>query len=123
MFGQPPGRGGAASTLPTYDLSLGDITAPGSTCSTSKSTIAREKLGVLDSLMTVVGAKKKLLPSMLPVEGGWYSSNFGWRIDPFNGVRAFHEGMDFMAESGTAVACSGRRGGRRSLISTPNMVI
>jgi murein DD-endopeptidase MepM/ murein hydrolase activator NlpD len=60
-----------------------------------------EKLGVLDSLMTVVGAKKKLLPSMLPVEGGWYSSNFGWRIDPFNGVRAFHEGMDFMAESGT----------------------
>ena len=100
MFDQPPGRGGAASTLPTYDLSLGDITRQADLLNQQMDD-RTEKLGVLDSLMTVVGAKKKLLPSMLPVEGGWYSSNFGWRIDPFNGVRAFHEGMDFMAESGT----------------------
>jgi murein DD-endopeptidase MepM/ murein hydrolase activator NlpD len=33
--------------------------------------------------------------------GNWYSSNYGWRIDPISGVRAFHEGMDFMAEMGT----------------------
>ncbi len=40
---------------------------------------------------------------MLPVQGGWYSSNFGWRIDPFNGQRAFHEGIDVIAEQGTPV--------------------
>ena len=40
---------------------------------------------------------------MLPVQGGWYSSNYGWRIDPFNGQRAFHDGIDVIAEQGTPV--------------------
>jgi murein DD-endopeptidase MepM/ murein hydrolase activator NlpD len=100
MFDQPPGRGGAPSSMPTFDLSLGDINRQVDLL-TRQMDDRTEKLGVLDSLMIVDSAKKKLLPSVLPVVGGWYSSNFGYRIDPFNGVRAFHEGMDFMAESGT----------------------
>lgn len=100
MFDQVPGQGGAVSTLPTYDLSLGDLSRQVDLL-TRQVDDRTEKLGILDSLMIVDSAKKKLLPSVLPVEGGWYSSNFGWRIDPFNGVRAFHEGMDFMAEVGT----------------------
>ena len=100
MFDQLPGRGGAVSTLPTYDLSLGDLGRQVDLL-TRQMDDRTEKLGILDSLMIVDSAKKKLLPSVLPVEGGWYSSNYGWRIDPFNGVRAFHEGMDFMAEVGT----------------------
>ncbi len=102
MFDQVPGRGGAVSTLPTYDLSLGDLSRQVDLL-TRQMDDRTEKLGILDSLMIVDSAKKKLRPSVLPVEGGWYSSNFGWRIDPFNGVRAFHEGMDFMAEVGTVV--------------------
>ena len=100
MFDQVPGQGGAVSTLPTYDLSLGDLSRQVDLL-TRQVDDRTEKLGILDSLMIIDSAKKKLLPSVLPVEGGWYSSNFGWRIDPFNGVRAFHEGMDFMAEVGT----------------------
>lgn len=100
MFDQVPGQGGAVSTLPTYDLSLGDLSRQVDLL-TRQMDDRTEKLGILDSLMIVDSAKKKLLPSVLPVEGGWYSSNFGWRIDPFNGVSAFHEGMDFMAEVGT----------------------
>jgi murein DD-endopeptidase MepM/ murein hydrolase activator NlpD len=100
MFDQPPGRGGAVSTLPAYDLSLGDVTRQVDLL-TRQMDDRTEKLGILDTLMIVDSAKKKLLPSVLPVEGGWYSSNYGWRIDPFNGMRAFHEGMDFMAEVGT----------------------
>ena len=107
MFDQPPGRGGALSAMPTYELSLGDINRQVDAL-TRQMDDRTDKLGILDSLMIVDSAKKKLLPSVLPVEGGWYSSNFGWRIDPFNGVRAFHEGMDFMAESGTqALAAAG----------------
>ena len=100
MFDQTPGRGGAVSTLPTYDLSLGDLGRQVELL-TRQMDDRSEKLGVLDSLMTVDSAKKKLLPSALPVEGGLYSSNYGWRIDPFSGTRAFHEGMDFMAKAGT----------------------
>jgi murein DD-endopeptidase MepM/ murein hydrolase activator NlpD len=100
MFDQQPGRGGAPSSLPTYDLSLGDLTQQINLL-TRQMEDRTEKLGILDSLMIVDSAKKKLLPSILPIEGGWYSSNFGWRIDPITGVRAFHEGMDFMAEMGT----------------------
>ncbi len=100
MFDQAPGRGGAVSNLPTYDLSLGDLTQQINVL-TQQMEDRTEKLGILDSLMIVDSAKKKLLPSVLPIEGGWYSSNYGWRIDPISGVRAFHEGMDFMAEMGT----------------------
>jgi len=100
MFDQAPGRGGAVSTLPTYDLSLGDLSRQVDLL-TKQMDDRTEKLGILDSLMIVDSAKKKLRPSALPVDGGLFSSNFGWRIDPFSGTRAFHEGMDFMAKAGT----------------------
>ncbi len=36
------------------------------------------------------------VPSILPVKGGdlWLSSSFGWRADPFTGLRSFHNGLD-----------------------------
>lgn len=102
MFDQVPGRGGAVSTLPSQDISLGDFTKQLDVL-TKQVDDRGDKLGVLDSLFTLDSAKKKLVPTMLPVAGGWYSSNYGWRIDPFNGQRAFHEGIDFMAEQGTPI--------------------
>ena len=102
MFSELPGRGGAVSSLPTQDLSLGDFTRQLDLL-TQQVDDRGDKLGVLESLFTLDSAKKKLMPTMLPVEGGWYSSNFGWRIDPFTGQRAFHEGIDFMAEHGTPI--------------------
>ena len=42
-------------------------------------------------------------PSIRPVEGGFCSSKFGYRSDPFNGRRTFHKGMDFSVERGTAI--------------------
>ena len=100
MFDQPPGRGGAVSARPSHSLSLGDMNRQVDLLNRQMDD-RTEKLGILDSLLIVDSAKKKMLPSVLPVEGGWYSSNYGWRIDPFNSMRAFHEGMDFMAEVGT----------------------
>lgn len=101
-FGELPGRGGAVSSLPSHDLSLGDFTRQLESL-TRQLDDRGDKLGVLESLFTIDSAKKKLIPTMLPVVGGWYSSNFGWRIDPFTGQRAFHEGIDVMAEKGTPI--------------------
>jgi murein DD-endopeptidase MepM/ murein hydrolase activator NlpD len=103
MFGQPPGRGGAVSTtLPSQDLSLGDLTQQLDML-TRQVEDRGDKLGMLDSLMTLDSARKKLVPSMPPVRSAWHSSSYGWRIDPFTGQRAFHEGIDFMAEFGTPI--------------------
>ena len=102
MFGETPGRGGAAPALLAQELSLGDVTQ-------QLELLARQlddrgdRLGILESLFTLDRAKQQLVPTMLPVEGGWHSSNYGWRIDPFTGQRAFHEGIDFMAEQGTPI--------------------
>ena len=101
VFNEPPARGGAVSSLPSQDLSLSDFTRQLDLL-TRQVEDRGDKLGVLESLFTIDSAKKKLLPTILPVEGGWYSSNFGWRIDPFTGQRAFHEGIDVIAEHGTA---------------------
>lgn len=102
VFGEMPGRGGAISALPSQDLSLGDFTRQLDSL-TRQVDDRGDKLGILESLFTLDSAKKKLIPTMLPVEGGWYSSNYGWRIDPFTGQRAFHEGIDVMAEQGTTI--------------------
>ncbi len=102
MFGESPGRGGAQSSLPSQDLTLGDFSRQLDQL-TRQVDDRGDKLGILESLFTLDSAKKKLVPTMLPVEGGWYSSNFGWRIDPFNGQRAFHEGMDFVVAHGSPI--------------------
>jgi murein DD-endopeptidase MepM/ murein hydrolase activator NlpD len=55
-------------------------------------------------------ANKKFLPTLKPVVDAWYSSNFGWRLDPFTGQQSFHEGIDFPADVGTPIeaAASGK---------------
>jgi murein DD-endopeptidase MepM/ murein hydrolase activator NlpD len=102
MFGQKPGQGGAPSTLSPRDLNLGDLSAQLELL-TRQVHDRGDQLGVLESLYTADSARKKLIPTSLPVPTGWHSSNYGWRIDPFNGQRAFHEGIDFMAEQGTPI--------------------
>lgn len=102
MFDQVPGQGGAQSSLPSQDLSLGDFSKQIELL-TQQLDERGDRLGILESLFTFDSARKKLQPTMVPVEGGWYSSNFGWRIDPFTGQRAFHEGIDFMAATGTSI--------------------
>jgi len=45
-------------------------------------------------------------PSLRPVEGGYISSEFGFRSSPFSGKREFHSGVDFAVHRGTPVQAS-----------------
>jgi murein DD-endopeptidase MepM/ murein hydrolase activator NlpD len=63
-----------------------------------------------DDYQSVIEAKilqqsvlKDMLPNSSPVRGGYNSSSYGWRIDPFNGHKAFHEGLDFPANTGAPI--------------------
>jgi len=46
---------------------------------------------------------KDLLPNSSPVTAAYNSSSYGWRSDPFTGEKAFHEGLDFPAPTGTLI--------------------
>lgn len=102
QFTEPPGRGGAPSSVPSRDFGLNDLSKQVDFM-TRQVEDRGDKLGVLESLLTLESAKKKLIPTMLPVVGGSYSSNFGWRIDPFNGQHSYHEGIDFAGGEGTPI--------------------
>lgn len=43
------------------------------------------------------------IPQGSPVADGYLSSAYGYRIDPFNGKRTFHSGIDLAAKKGTKV--------------------
>jgi len=60
-------------------------------------------LSVLESQLLEERIKKSLLPTSLPVAAQWNASAFGWRVDPFTGEAAIHEGVDFTAEVGTPI--------------------
>ncbi|HYC35101.1 MAG TPA: M23 family metallopeptidase [Usitatibacter sp.] len=62
-----------------------------------------DKLGVLDSLFMDDRLARKTIPTTLPVAMGYYSSNYGYRLDPINGRNAFHTGVDLIAPPGTPV--------------------
>lgn len=65
-----------------------------------------DKLVALETLLQQDRLDKKMLPSVAPVRSSWYSSNFGWRLDPFTGQNALHEGVDYMVPEGTSIYAS-----------------
>jgi len=105
MFDQPPGRGGAApsaSGLIPRELSVGELGEKLDLLSRQVDD-RTERLGIIESIVSFNFARKSFVPNGQPLAGGNFSSNFGWRIDPFTGRNAFHEGVDFFAESGTPI--------------------
>ncbi len=107
--GAAPGRGGAESSLPSRNLSVQEF-------SDLVEKLARQvdersdQMSVLEALLVADSANRKFLPTKYPIIDGWYSSNFGYRIDPFTGQQSMHEGIDFPAETGTPIvaAASGK---------------
>jgi len=62
-----------------------------------------EYLDTLEAKLLQKSVYKDMLPNSSPVDAAYNSSSYGWRVDPFNGHRAFHEGLDFTADSGTPI--------------------
>jgi murein DD-endopeptidase MepM/ murein hydrolase activator NlpD len=62
-----------------------------------------DTLSALESRMLEERIRKSLLPTTRPVDTDARASGFGWRLDPFTGQTAMHEGIDFIAEPGTAI--------------------
>lgn len=65
--------------------------------------VKTDTLSLLESQLLDERIRKNQLPTSLPLESGWNASTFGWRMDPFTGESAMHEGVDFPAETGTRI--------------------
>lgn len=61
------------------------------------------QLRVLEDLLFAGRLQNDVKPSGWPTLGGWISSGFGTRNDPFTGRRAFHSGIDFAGRWGADV--------------------
>ena len=66
-----------------------------------------QQLVALESLLATRELGQRIMPGGLPLIGGWISSHFGYRTDPFTGRGAFHAGVDFAGPPGTAVIAVG----------------
>jgi len=109
QFPAAPGVGGATLAESSHTLSVDDFT-------TLIDRLAGQvderfdQLGVLEARLLQDSANRKFVPTRLPIADTLFSSNFGYRIDPFTGHRALHEGIDFPADAGTPIlaAASGK---------------
>jgi murein DD-endopeptidase MepM/ murein hydrolase activator NlpD len=102
-FDEKPGQGGplAASSL-TRDLTVPEFQQMLSEISRVLDDRS-DKLGILDSFLMDDRLARKTIPTTLPIEQGYYSSNYGQRIDPITGRSTFHTGVDLIAPQGTVV--------------------
>ena len=105
-FNEVPARGGADSrTLDKFE-ELSELVEEMETL--SRVIEDREiKLNILEELIMNRDLQKEVHPSGQPVKGGWVSSTYGERHDPFTGKKTFHDGVDIVGKRGAKVVAVG----------------
>jgi murein DD-endopeptidase MepM/ murein hydrolase activator NlpD len=67
----------------------------------------RERLAALEGLLLDRKLSAAVTPAGWPVDGGWVSSGFGMRADPFTGQQSFHDGVDIASRLDSRVLAMG----------------
>ena len=101
-----PLGGPAAEELPSGSAEVPEITAAIDALETQLLDRQRQ-FTVLESLMSTRSLGERIVPGGWPIVGGWISSHFGHRSDPFTGRGAFHGGVDFVGPAGSRVIATG----------------
>jgi len=106
-FDQPPPVGGPdGGEFQGGSMAVPDLTAALDLLETQLED-RQQQLAALESLMSTRSLGERITPGGWPIIGGWISSHFGYRADPFTGRGAFHAGLDFAAPPGTKVITTG----------------
>jgi len=100
-FEMEPAMGGPASTSAS-DQTAADLVAALDALERSIKN-KKEELGALETLLMDRELHSSQYPNGRPVQDGWISSGFGYRNDPFNGKRSYHEGVDIAAGAGVPI--------------------
>jgi len=105
-FDAPPALGGPENAGAAIATVAPDITR-------NMDLLAREldrsqaRLMALESMMMDRKLVAAVTPAGWPVQGGWVSSGFGVRMDPFTGHQGIHEGVDIAARMGGPIYALG----------------
>ncbi len=63
-----------------------------------------QQLELLNEFLVTRNIREQLIVSGSPLsDGGWLSSRYGYRSDPFTGRRAWHAGVDFAGKEGSEI--------------------
>ncbi len=106
-FSAPPSLGGPEQPLEVSDrVQLAEVI---STLDALDQQLAdrSQQLDVLEDVLLNRRVRDEVLPEGRPVIGGYISSGFGNRTDPFTGRLAFHQGVDFAGRPGADVSAVG----------------
>lgn len=107
-FRHRPARGGPAS--PPGAAQSSDLTMP-----ELRDELARlgrqadhrvDYFDVIETALMDRQLRERRQPSVLPVASGYDGSGFGTRLDPFTGRRSQHDGVDFVAPTGTPIVAA-----------------
>src|ERR1041384_5053396 len=98
-------RKAAPTRMPQQNLSMGEFNQKLIALSAQLEN-RNDMLGVLETQLFEQAVRKKMLPTMMPVEAPYNASAFGRRIDPFTGQWTMHEGIDFLADLGSPVSAA-----------------
>ncbi|WP_034296713.1 M23 family metallopeptidase [Herbaspirillum sp. RV1423] len=107
-FKEKPGRGGAESSSiggASRELSMSELQKMLDAFSTDVG-YRSDYMNAVESALMGDKIKSRLLPTNPPINVAYNSSSFGWRLDPFTGQNAFHEGLDFPASIGTPIVAA-----------------
>lgn len=82
------------------------------------------QLDVLSELLSERQLREEARPAGRPITSGWLSSHYGYRTDPFNGRKTWHQGIDFAGREGSdvvavasgVVSWSGERAGYGTMV-------
>lgn len=102
----PPTGGPEGGEFETGSAQIPDLTVALDALETQLVDRQRQ-LTVLENLMSTRSLGERVLPGGWPIIGGWISSHFGYRTDPFTGRGAFHAGVDFAGPPGSKVIATG----------------
>lgn len=65
-----------------------------------------DELAFMEFKLLEKRVEERLMPTTLPVKNAVFGSSFGYRNDPFSGLRSRHDGLDFSAPVGTPVVAA-----------------
>jgi len=62
-----------------------------------------QQMDILEEMLSKQNLKDNAYLAGSPVEHGWLSSHYGYRVDPFTGKLAWHKGVDFSGKKNSPV--------------------